>query len=63
MLIYVQDMKMKQICSFTPTPIPETREMSKVSKFTPNFLCVYCICIYLGTLYECIITPESVVAW
>lgn len=52
MLIYFQDMKMKQICSFTPTPIPETREMSKVSKFTPNFLGVYCICIYLGTLYE-----------
>lgn len=39
------------------------REMSKVSKFMLNFLCVYCICIYLGILYEWIIIFYFVVVW
>lgn len=30
MLIYFQDMKMKQICSFTPTP--ETSDMNIIEK-------------------------------
>lgn len=32
MLIYFKDMKMKQICSFTPTPIPETSDMNFIEK-------------------------------
>lgn len=32
MLIYFQDVKMKQICSFTPTPIPETSDMNFIEK-------------------------------